>query len=120
MSQPQIYTTAVNNSGNYETFSLVTGSTPVQSRVRLLGLIYENISGSNAYVQVFDGNSQPTTGAFPLVWLQISAGNQASVDFGSGQVCYPFNTGIVVGLSSTPLSYTPVANSLGIVVFWTK
>lgn len=114
-----------------ETFSLVTGPNNLNptgtgyqtnpGHCALLGFVVENASGAAGWVQVFDGYAQPTTGASPLMSLVVSnLAGQNQVSFGGNpNVNIRGKTGIVVALSSTRATYTPVTNGQFITAFYT-
>lgn len=100
-----------------ETTSLVTGSSPLAIGGHLVGLICTNTSGSNAYIQVFDGYATPAGGSTPLMTLAVGAGAQQSLDSN----CFHFQhcfQGIVVVLSSTLSTYTAVTSNLHTQAWW--
>ena len=71
-----IYTTDGYTSGSvsYDTFCLVTGSTPLvqSSCTTLLGALVTNETGSTLWAQLFDGYSQPAGLTVPIAELQIA------------------------------------------------
>ncbi len=108
-----------------ETASLVSGSSPLLSGGKLLGLLVTNASGSAAWAQVFDGYAAPAGGSVPILNIGLAAGGSAFV--GAGQQnsldCSVFNcidvkNGIVIVLSSTLNTYTAVSSGLVTFCAW--
>lgn len=102
-----------------ETTSLVTGAVPLAygHPATLLGLLYDNYDGYQDWVQIFDGYQQPSTGSVPLVSLRVFSGSQGSFG-GESPTNITCVVGIVVVLSSTGATYTPVTNKLFTTAFW--
>ena len=94
-----------------ETSSLVTGSSPIPFGAKLLGLIVSNVSGTAGWAQVFDGYATPSNSAVPLLNIQVASGAQNSLDCGVFN-CLKVKNGIVVVLSSTINTYTPISSGL--------
>lgn len=108
---PSVYTSAAP-----ETAALVSGPAPTSAK--LLGLIATNDGYAQAcWAQIFDGYGAPSTGAVPIVTLAVAVAGQASLDPGSFN-CLPVANGIVVVLSSTAATYTPITNCLFATGFW--
>ena len=107
----------VYTSSTVETASLVTGSSPQQFGCKLLGFISSNASGSSGWVQLFDGYAAPSSGSKPILSVQTGAGLQSSLDC-SVFNCVDCKLGIVLVLSSTLATYTPISNGLFNTVFW--
>jgi hypothetical protein len=126
MASPSIYCSQA-----AETWSLVLNikgqSTYVVGQYNssiLYGFIVENLSGSTAYVQVFDGYVQPTTGTASLfcnIPVPGLAGSNVTSFGGNGleDINFHCKSGIVVALSSTRYTYTPITNGQAITAFFT-
>jgi hypothetical protein len=100
-----------------ETASLVSSSTPLPYGGKLLGLIVSNVSRTNGWAQVFDGYAAPSSGSVPILNIQVGAGLQNSLDC-SVFNCLAVTTGIVVVLSSTINTYTPISSGLVCFAAW--
>ena len=100
-----------------ETASLVTGSSPQQFGCKLLGFIGSNASTTNGWIQLFDGYAAPSSGSVPILSVQTGTGLQSSLDC-SVFNCIDCKLGIVLVLSSTLATYTPISSGLFITAFW--
>jgi hypothetical protein len=100
-----------------ETFSLVTGSVKVTSGVILAGFLAENTSGSNGWVQVFDAFAQPASGSVPAISVKVPSQTQISI-LGCSNIWDHYKQGIVIALSSTGPTYTPVSSALFVTAWW--
>lgn len=114
---PNIYSTGVTADG----YAAVTGTSSNASTdgYRLLGFVIENLTGSNLFVQLYDGYTAANAiaGKTPIMELQVAADSQGSFDLGSVQ-CIPVKKGIYIVASSTQWTFTSSAASMRLTAFW--
>lgn len=113
--QAKVYSTI----GSGETASLVSGNTEATRSCKLLGLVVSNTSGTSGWAQIFDGYAAPSSGSVPILNIQVQAGLQNSLDC-SAFNCLTTVNGIVIVLSSTINSYTPITSGLVTYAEWTQ
>ena len=77
----------------------------------LLDAICSNASGGDLYFMVFDSQSQPGEGDYPLAFQKVPSGECRSITFYQGR---RFTAGICLALSSTMPTYTAAGETTGI------
>ena len=114
---PSVYVSAAP-----ETVALVTGAVPTSTGVGLLQLFAFSSSGSDGYVQVWDGYADPAdgyTGQKLMVSYVIKSDTALQLDFTPSH-WLPTKQGLVIVLSSTQATYSSVAGSkLFCTALWT-
>lgn len=68
-----------------------------------------NNSGSAGNIQMFNGTTQPSAGAVPLISTPIASA--AAATFSTFEGGFPFSTGIYIVMSSTLATYTAIAST---------
>jgi hypothetical protein len=86
----------------------------------LVGVVAENFSANNRWLQVFDDSAAPEAGDVPLMQLKLPASSQSAID--SSCINFlPMTNGIVIAMSSTGNSYTATgADEVFLTVFYAE
>jgi hypothetical protein len=112
-ASPLVYTSP----STFDKVAQVSGSLTGQLGATLLGMVVENTNGSTRWIQVFDGYSNVTTGAVPLLSIKMLTATQQVLNLMSTLPLH-FVNGICIATSTTGPTYTAGSSDMFLTAWW--